>query len=510
MPLLNAPADLGLLPERAAESHGDVAFLSDTPWLGSSRQVRTVSDFAVAVAEYAERLWAANIRPGNMVALVKSNHVDIQAVACAAVRIGAIPALLSVMMEPQELLESLRLLERPVLLLDQAGADKLGPHRAELKVLTRGAFSIHAPAAVWAPLLDGTSKHEVARRTEDDPILITHSSGTTGQPKLVMHTAESLYFHAAPQIEVAKNLDTDGLAARCLSFVHVRMSSGLVAMLTVRMPFLALASPELSDVKHNLLTHRPVALETHPNLFLRWERLAADPDRPFASVGRYVTSFDAVHPRTVRTLLHASDHPDPVYFQAYGQTETGPVTILSIRRTDLDAYSDSGSRSVGCAIPGLTSVRVIDEGGMPVANGSPGFIEVRTQGRTPALLGSPALPDADQWWQTGDIGVLNDDGNLELLDRAADRVDGTSSLLRVEDLLLDLLPELVEVVLVAAGATVCTVDDEELDSERWAKACIDAGLSEPTPFTQCRWDELPLTGSWKVRRHRIGAHGGIA
>jgi acyl-coenzyme A synthetase/AMP-(fatty) acid ligase len=502
------PADLGALPEIAAQRHADVPLASDSPWVGLDRDVCTVADFAWAVHEYADRLWAAGVRRGATVAVVKANHYDIQALACAAIRIGAVPALLSVRMAPDELVTCLALLDRPVLLVDAAGIERLAAYSRSLPGLTSDVFALHAPGAGWAPTLDGSGRHEPIRWSGDGPMIITHSSGTTGVPKLIAQSADSLYGHAAPQIAVARDLDTTGISAKCLSFVHARTVSGLVAMLTVTMPFLALSHTGLDDVAGQLVAHRPQSLETHPNLFLLWESLATRSQRPFASVERFITSFDAVHPRTVRALLSGSDRPDPVYLQAYGQTETGPVTLRAVRRADLDTL-DETSRDVGRPFPGFTDVRIVDDAGELVPAGTPGHIEARTPGRGHSIIGHPPLPGPGEWWPMGDIGRITEAGSLELLDRVADRVEGTASLLRLEDRLLGALPQLSEVVLTAGAGgalavTLCTVDDQPLEPELWAKAAVTAGLPADTAFTQCPWADLPWTGSWKVRRHRIG------
>ncbi|HEX6074951.1 MAG TPA: AMP-binding protein [Micromonosporaceae bacterium] len=502
------PADLGALPEIAAQRHADVPLLSDTPWLGLDRDVRTVGDFAWAVHEYADRLWATGVRRGATVAVVKANHYDIQALACAAIRVGAVPALLSVRMAPDELVTCLGLLDRPVLLVDADGIERLAAYAESLPRLTSGVFALHAPGAGWAPTLDASGHHEPIPWSGDGPMIITHSSGTTGAPKLVAQSADSLYGHAAPQIAVARQLDTTGIAAKCLSFVHARTASGLVAMLTVTMPFLALSNTAPEDVAEQLVAHRPQGLETHPNLFLLWESLGTRPQRPFASVERFLTSFDAVHPRTVRALLNGSDQPNPVYLQAYGQTETGPVTLRAVHRADLDTL-DETSRNVGRPFPGITDVRIVDDAGESVPAGTPGYIEARTPGRGHSIIGQPPLPGPGEWWPMGDIGRITENGSLELLDRVADRLAGTASLLRLEDRLLDALPQLLEVVLTpgpdgALVVTVCTADDQPLELELWAKAAVTAGLPADTGFTQRRWADLPWTGSWKVRRHRIG------
>ena len=188
--------------------------------------------------------------------------------------------------------------------------------------------------------------HQVTRHAGTDPTLITHSSGTTGKPKLVVHTVNSLFSHAAPQISVAQTLDNSGISAKCLSFVHVRMSSGLVSALNVGMPLLGLSSPGLDPVRQALRQYRPLSLEAQPNVLLRWEALARETPSPLGPVARYISSFDAIHPRTVRTLLAASDHPDPSFIQAYGQTETGPVTVLTVRRSDIREPGRPSSRDV--------------------------------------------------------------------------------------------------------------------------------------------------------------------
>ena len=51
--------DLGLLPESAAEHHGEITLCADAPWTSACRTPQTVSDFATVVADYADRLWAA-------------------------------------------------------------------------------------------------------------------------------------------------------------------------------------------------------------------------------------------------------------------------------------------------------------------------------------------------------------------------------------------------------------------------------------------------------------------
>ncbi|MFD0412415.1 class I adenylate-forming enzyme family protein [Streptomyces sp. NPDC127108] len=504
-------ADLGLLAESAAEHHGDTPLCADTPWTSACRTSNTVSDFAVVVADYADRLWGAGIRPGTVVALVKANHLDIQAIQCAIVRIGALPALLSVKMESADLLHCLGELEQPHLLTDTDGAAALRPRQDQLGEIVAGVHTLTPGAALAGAVeLSDPAPHQVTHRPASDPTLITHSSGTTGKPKLLVHTVDSLYAHVAPQINVVRQLDYARISAKCLSFVHVRMSTGLLTALNMGVPFLGISSPDLDSVRAALLRHRPQTLEAQPNMFLRWEALARETPNPFAPAERYISSFDALHPRTLRTLLEATDHPDPTFIQAYGQTETGPVTLLMTTRSDIREPGRLDSRDVGVAFPGM-EIRIVDDTGAVLPPGTPGQIEVRTPARAESMIGRPPLPGRDSWWPMADIGMLRPDGHLELYDRQVDQVPGVPSTLRAEDILLDELPDVAEVVIVAGDGSVmavaATADGKPIDEDRWQQARDKAGLPKDTRVDYRSWEEFPLTGTMKVRRHRLLSPG---
>jgi acyl-coenzyme A synthetase/AMP-(fatty) acid ligase len=253
-----------------------------------------------------------------------------------------------------------------------------------------------------------------------------------------------------------------------------------------------------------LIEYRPTGLESQPNLFLRWEPLTADPDRPFGSIRRYISTFDAIHPRTVRALLAGSDQPDVGYFQGYGQSETGPLTI-SVRTRDF--FEQVSPRNVGIPIPEFTQARVVDESGNPLPPGAEGQIEARTGGLMLGYVGSDTPPLNDGWWGMQDIGRMNEDGTLELLDRVVDHADTLPSIIAIEDALLEALPELAEVVLVKPepdelAAVVCLQDGESLDPERWAALAEEHGIGD-VPVHEWDWDDMPFTGSWKVRRHLL-------
>jgi acyl-coenzyme A synthetase/AMP-(fatty) acid ligase len=469
----------------AADTHPDVPLLADTPWVAATDDVTTMGEFAAFVAEFAGRLWAAGVRPGGYVAIIKRNHIDIQALACAVMRIGAVPALLSVKLDVPDLITCLERLNRPVLLLDEVGAARLEPVSGQIAAATAAVHRIESMPA-------GPVSYPTTSVGDAGIAIVSHTSSTTGAPKLVAQSVSSLYAHVAPTLAVAKTRGLDGMGLRCISFVHTRASSALLGNLILGVPLFAAAGTDPEHIRDIMLRYRPGGVEAHPNLFLLWEDMATDPRRPFGSVTRYVSTFDAIHPRTLRVLLQASDQQSVAHLQGYGQTETGPVTLRVMTRDDLDRMS---SRNVGRPLPGLSQVRIVD-----------GRIQARTAGLSLGYVGVGATPpDRDGWWDMQDIGWINPDGDLELLDRAADHVDGYGSLLELEDNLLTALPWLSEVVFVEAqpgslAAVACVRDGRSFNEHEWKTAAGELGL-DGVDVQKWRWDDIPYTGSWKVRRH---------
>jgi HIP---CoA ligase len=103
----------------------------------------------------------------------------------------------------------------------------------------------------------------------------------------------------------------------------------------------------------------------------------------------------------------------------YGMTETSGVATLS--RPDDDPHVIATTS--GCAIPGV-EIRVVDDDGAEVAVGSPGEVLVRgfcvMAGYSEDPEATAEAIDADGWLHTGDIGVLNERGYLDITDRKKD------------------------------------------------------------------------------------------
>ncbi|GAA2974096.1 class I adenylate-forming enzyme family protein [Actinokineospora diospyrosa] len=495
---------IGQMFQDAAVRYGHVTVTLDQPLeLAPELGVDlTVGQLAELVDELAARLAAAGVRAGDKIAIYKTDNFDIAVLACAAARIGAVPAMLSPALDPQVVAALLARLDRPWLLTDPA---KLDTTALDTDTVRGVLFSTGAQDGSLDRFA-GAPRQRPVRTGPLEPALITHSSGTTGLPKLAVHCARAMWFRLLPQKLVALPIRRVETVAFCMTFVHSRFYHALGVFLAYGNPLVVAVSPDPATIGPLFTRTRPGLLETQPNTFIEWEYMDTAPGRPLSSVRYYSATFDAMHPRTIRRLLDASDRRDPMFFQFYGQSETGPVSCQWYTRASAE---NADGRCVGLPLPGFVRVRITDTDGRPVPRGRIGYIEVRNRSRALTYHGEDDRWLAqfnDGWWRMGDMGKLDGRGRLHLMDREVDQIDDVDSNLEIEDILMSRLADLREVVIIPGTdnrptPVICTRDEAPLDTAAWDAAVRDLGnLADPIhlPF-----HEVPRTSTWKVRRPEL-------
>ena len=496
---------LGMLPQAAATRNGSTLLTldHDLDVLPEAGRRLTVAELAYHVDDLARRLRAAGVRPGEHVMIYKTANFDVWMLVTAASRIGAVPAVLSPALDAATVGALLERLGRPRLLTDGAKLDLLaGVPLADLAAQVIIVAGERPGATSLADLADAPPVAPVSRAA-DDAALITHTSGTTGLPKLVVHTPRTMYARLGPQLRLLSLLPRREPVALHIPFVHSRLFAAMALMLMKGFPVLLLRESAPERVATFFLQHRPALLEVLPNTLMGYEQLADDPRRPFASIKVFSTTFDAIHPRTISRLLRASDRRAPLFFQIYGQSEVGPAVGRPYFRR---SHHLTDGRCVGFPMPGYAQVRVVSRDGRRPSRESPGFIEVRWPGNAKTYFGEQDRFDANLrggWWRTGDVGYRTRLGCLHMLDREVDMIPGVQSSLEIEDVLLSRVPELSELVVVPGARSepipvICTHDDRPLDRDRWRAAVADfPQLADPIQIPHA---ELTRTATMKVRR----------
>lgn len=460
-------------------------------------------DVAMAAGRVAALLESQGTRLGDRCVLWLDTPLDIIVAAAALTAIGAVPIQLSPALDIDMVA---RMLE-PIPPVDRVIT-------TSARFLQCSALSVRSRTDIWESLVDEAARLEPRRSSIElapsEPYVITHTSGTTGVNKLVMYSRGATDHNSRTQEIPAAIQRLRGHAAISFSPVHFRFVVGLLAALRRQIPAIVLAGEEPDAVAAILQRWQPSYLEAHPNTFMKWESLS--PAGAFASVKCFLTTFDVVHPGTVRTLLAGTRHPLAVFWEIYGQSEMCAIAgLLHVkgfagRTWGRNVERRMGGHLVGWPVPGHSRIRIVDEAGRRVPTGTPGRIQVHSRWRFTTYPNRPEAVAAnlspDGWWDTGDWGRKDRLGRIALLDRQVERLTRAPSAIALEDILLDRMPSLLEaVVLEYDGELVAVVATRggPLDTAQWAAATKDLPLRGRRPVVVDE-DDIPRTATGKVQR----------
>lgn len=511
---------IGMLPEHYAAQGSDSVFHLDQPF-GIDPSAGTQISFARLaglVDEAAGWLHAAGARAWDRVAIIKDNHLDYMVLSAAAARIGAIPAMISALLPPEAHRTLLDRLD-PVVLVIQS--DVLARAAAAGVSLSDGAKrtvvigDVVPPEAISIDELRGSMPPPPSPRGWDEPMIVTHTSGTTGLPKLVQHAVRTVV-GALGRTESMRwpivSSRPQDVVASSIPFCHLRCVSWFAGTLALQpSKIVVLSNTEPESVEAMLLKHKPTTLEALPATYERWEhQLLSRGTKAFERVRLFVSTFDAMHPPTVRAFLAASHRRFPFWLQGWGQSETGPMAFRMLTRPLMRRQGNRHPtiRNVGRPIPFRMRLRVVDpETGRNVAFGRPGVALAKTKGRCVDYIGEEdrwRLKADGDWWNTGDMVIRTLTGSFKLIDREIDHIPGLSGI-ELEDVLLDRLPKVSEVIILGSPGQlplpVICVEGGELSPAQWKEATADLPeLAEPMVLP---WAELPRTGTGKVRRIQL-------
>jgi acyl-CoA synthetase (AMP-forming)/AMP-acid ligase II len=347
-------------------------------------------------------------------------------------------------------------------------------------------------------LVDDEPMEGTLRADPSGPALIAFTSGTTSNPKGVIHSHQTLGFETRQLLE---NYSPD--RGRQLTATPVGHFIGMLGALLI--PVLEGAPIDLCDVWDparvlELIESDGLSIGGGPPYFV-----TSVLDHPNCTP-KHVAHFTTVG-------LGGSTVPAAVtqrladlgmfVFRSYGSTEHPSIT--GSRRT---APEDKRLFTDGDVRPGV-EIRLGPDG--EIFSRGPDLC----LGYTDEALTRGAF-DADGWYRTGDVGVLDDDGYLTITDRKSDviiRGGENISALEVEEVLLA-MPAVVEAVVVAApdtrlgeraaavlrvkeGHAMPTMDEVR---EHFKRAGI---ATQKWPEELHQVDDFPRTASGKVQKFLV-------
>ena len=388
--------------------------------------------------QIAGGLAASGIRRGDHVALLCPNCPYFPAAYFGILKTGATVVPLNVLLKPREMAYHLRDSDAKALLcfegtpeLPMAEAAKAAvavvPSCDRLIVMPREGSTAFADDADVATLAQLTAKHAATFDTfptdPGDTAVILYTSGTTGQPKGAELTHLNMVMNAMVSAELCANShdeNGDHSTAVTLPLFHataqtVQMNAflhlGGVLVLLPRFDPAAL----LDVMTRERATHW-IGVPTMYWSVLQHVREKKVDVSALAGTLKLANSGGAPMPVE---LMKDFEHTFGVRIvEGYGLSETSPVACFN----HLDRPSKPGT--VGQPIFSV-ELRCVDDQDEPVPAGQPGEVVIRGHNVMKGYYKKPedtAEAMRNGWFHTGDIGTIDPDGYLSIVDRKKDMI----------------------------------------------------------------------------------------
>ena len=449
------------------------------------------------IQKRAFQLASLGIKATEKVMAYKSSAVDTYWLACAISYLGAIPVMTSAHLPAPIIDTFFERLEDAWLIYDDETAEKVMLLQEKNKAKALSIQEIQKQVETVTPLVT---------LNPNDISYMTHTSGTTGIPKLIAHSANSMGWRTAFQKSIFSKMEEKGLLAFHISPVHSRFNIGISSLMSLGFPYLAIKDPSIQNIEYLLQKYQPIGIETHPNNFVHWATLAKNRPDLFEHTRYYHSTFDAINKETMATFLKTNREKNGIYLQIYGQSECGPAIV---RKHTLESLPGMNIRNMGIGFEHFTKARIATNDGTLLPANTPGNIQLYSKGRALTYFKEDERFQEnvyDEWWDTGDYGLINDKGELLLHDRQVDLVETLESTLAIEDYLLDHLAFLEEVVIIRDNQgypqpIVAIADGELFQDELWFKAIENLPhLNEPIMM---EYEKISRTATMKVQRREL-------
>ncbi|AZZ45738.1 cyclohexanecarboxylate-CoA ligase [Pseudomonadaceae bacterium SI-3] len=382
------------------------------------------------VRRIAAGLAALGVSKGAVVSCQLPNWWEMTALHLACVRIGAVLNPLMPIFREHELRFMLGYAQSRVLVIPQSFrgfdyAEMVDGLRGELPALEHvlvidsddesRSFQRVLLDRAWEEETDTQALFADRKPHGDDVVQLLYTSGTTGQPKGVLHTSNTLFSNIRPYAE-RLHLGSDDIMFMASPLAH---QTGFLYGLM--MPIYLKSASVLQDVWDPTFAVK-VAKAERPTFTMASTPFLADlieiaPQHPEElSSLRIFVSAGAPIPGALVERAAAAIQAKIV--SAWGMTENGAVTM-----TRPEDEPERAINSDGVAVPHM-AVRVVDENGEDVPRGTEGNLLVRGASLFVGYLKRPDLYDVDEdgWFPTGDLARMDAQGYIRITGRTKDVV----------------------------------------------------------------------------------------
>lgn len=407
----------------AHEAGGNLAIVHHEYDSGERKEL-TFAELRDRVNRIAWSLAELGVNRGDCVSVQLPNWWHFIAVHLACLRIGAVTNPLMPIFRERELSFMLGLAESKIVVVPKVFRDtdheelieRIRPSLPALRhVVVVGADGDnsfehrllgHKPAQHAAALfLD-------RRPTPDDVVQLLYTSGTTGEPKGVMHTSRTLMNNVLPSIDRLGLTSSDPFLCPTPLAHQLGFIMGVISPVVLGSPVVLQdvwnPSVALRRIRDNRVTFATGATPFLADLVEECTKMGG--------AGTLAGFLSAGAPIPRALVKRAREDAGFRVISAYGMTENILVSATKPDDPEQKVYETDGCPTVGLEL------RVVDTEGKPLPAGTTGRLLTRGTSTFVGYLKRPELykVDAEGWFDTGDLARLDPDGYVTITGRSKD------------------------------------------------------------------------------------------
>ncbi|CAF2097631.1 BnaA05g15310D [Brassica napus] len=390
---------------------------------GPTGHVYTYSDVHVASRRIAAGFQKLGVNKNDVVMILLSNCPEFVLSFLAASFRGATATAANPFFTPAEIAKQAKASNSKLIVTESRYVDKI-------KDLQNDGVIIVCTDEEPSPIPEGCLRFtELTQSTEietveissDDVVALPYSSGTTGLPKGVMLTHRGLVTSVAQQVDGDNpNLyfHSDDVILCVLPLFHIyALNSIMLCGLRVGASILIMPKFEINLLLELIQRCKVTVAPMVPPIVLAMAKSPETEKYDLSSI-RVVKSGAAPLGKELEDAVSAK-FPNAKLGQGYGMTEAGPVLAMSLGFAKEPFPVKSGA--CGTVVRNA-EMKIIDpDTGDSLSKNKPGEICIRGHQIMKGYLNNPAATaetiDKDGWLHTGDIGLIDDDDELFIVDR---------------------------------------------------------------------------------------------
>jgi acyl-coenzyme A synthetase/AMP-(fatty) acid ligase len=411
----------------------------------SLTELKRVSD------EYAAWYYGNGVREKDPVAVYIEEGIINLVHFVALTGLGAIPILINGNMKPATAAAFIKKSRAAALFTDGDREIALSPNldRSELRFVATDELA----ATMEEPVLP---THYPYHHDDKDPVLVGHSSGTTGIPKAVIFEHQQ-FFHG-PRYRLGLPFPVG--SERIMSALPHSHSAGLAYVMLAVLngnSTLVLTTNQPETVLSGVENFRPSVVVAFPETYV--ELCQHDFSKhDMSSIRVWINGGDAAHETHIRRLISVGTRnkdgkevPGSIFIDGLGSSEMGFSLFRMVQTPDSAIYN----RCIGTALEWVDAA-IIGENGEKLSPFKVGKLGVRSPSITPGYWNDSILTARARvhgYWLTGDLFYQDEQGRFFHVDRIPDAITTEKGMLyslQTEEFLMRHFKELADCTIVGA------------------------------------------------------------